>query len=66
MLLSHTGESRNFRTGGGGGGGVVNLEYVTKQSWEGQIKLTPEMIGEKIVTRQETLIKTPSESVLLS
>lgn len=63
MLLSHTGESRNFRTGGGGG---VNLEYVTKQSWEGQIKLTPEMIGEKIVTRQETLIKTPSESVLLS
>lgn len=63
MLLSHTGESRNFRTGGGG---VVNLEYVTKQSWEGQIKLTPEMIGEKIVTRQETLIKTPSKSVLLS
>lgn len=65
MLLSHTGESRNFRTGGGGEGGV-NLEYVTKQSWEGQIKLTPEMIGEKIVTRQETLIKTSSESVLLS
>lgn len=64
MLLSHTGESRNFRTGVGGG--VVNLEYVTKQSWEGQIKLTPEMIGEKIVTRQETLIKTSSESVLLS
>lgn len=63
MLLSHTGESRNFRTGGWG---VVNLEYVTKQSLEGQIKLTPEMIGEKIVTRQETLIKTSSESVLLS
>lgn len=61
MLLSHTGESRNFRTGG-----VVNQWYVTKQSWEGQIKLTPEMIGEKIVTRQETLIKTPSKSVLLS
>lgn len=65
MLLSHTGESRNFRTGWGGGG-VVNQWYVTKQSWEGQIKLTPEMIGEKIVTRQETLIKTPSKSVLLS